>query len=297
MTNPKVTVLMSVLNGAEYLKVAIDSILAQTFEDFEFVIINNGSSDGTQQIIAAYNDPRIIYLNNERPLTLTQALNQGLNIARGDYVARLDADDIATPDRLTKQVQFLDQHSDVVLLGSNLQNFELDASKLIRPLPSPRMPCEHDEIFECLASSNPVGHVTMMFRLKEVLEMGGYPDHLIYAQDLGLLQRLAPHYRFAALAERLTYVRQHSCQISSLDSWAHIRLEEAISLFRDGIRLPEMTAKGKALGRHSIARSYFSLCRVYIREKKFLAALNALIKGFISSPLLLPQYMFRAGHT
>lgn len=285
---------MSVLNGEKYLNDAIDSIIGQTFENLEFIIINNGSVDGTQDVIDSYDDPRIVCIQNAQTLTLTQALNQGLGIAHGEYVARLDADDIAAPDRIAKQVDFLDQNDDVVLLGSNLQNFEMDESNTIRHLPSPSMPCDHEQIFELLASSNPVGHVTMMFRLKEVLEVGGYPEHLVYAQDLGILHRLAPLFRFAALPDRLTFVRQHSGQISSQDSWARIRLEEAICLFKDGLRLPGMTAKGKRLGRESMARCYFSMSRVDLREGKWLSACIALVKGFFVAPSVALRRVFRA---
>ena len=285
---------MSVLNGEKYLRAAIDSITGQTFEDFEFVIIDNGSTDETPNIIGSYTDPRIVCHRNAHPLTLTQALNQGLEIAQGDLVARLDADDIATPDRLKKQVDYLDRHPEIVLLGSNLQHFELDESGRIRHLDSPAMPCDHQEIFESLASMNPVGHVTMMYRLKEVREVGGYPEHLIYAQDLGLLHRLAHRHRFAALQDRLTLVRQHPDQISSQESWARIRLLEAISLFKDGIRLPGMTAVGKARGREGIAKCYFSMCRVDMRDGKWWSALAGLIKGTVTSPSELYHRVFRS---
>src|SRR5262245_35822647 len=117
----KLSVLMSVLNGEAYLRLAVDSILAQTFQDFEFIIVDNASSDSTTSILDSYRDDRIVRLRNDTVLSLTQSLNRGLRSARGAYVARMDADDIASPVRLARQVDFLDEHPDVVLVASHVR--------------------------------------------------------------------------------------------------------------------------------------------------------------------------------
>ena len=95
----KVSVLMAVHNGEKYLRQAVDSILAQTFSDFEFIIVDDGSQDGTAHMLGEYLDPRIVLLKNETGIGLTKSLNLGLAIAKGDYIARMDADDISLPDR------------------------------------------------------------------------------------------------------------------------------------------------------------------------------------------------------
>lgn len=110
---PRVSVIMAVHNGERYLREAISSILGQTFTDFEFIIIDDGSSDQSPEIILSFNDPRIIFLRNERNLGLTISLNRGLDVARGDYIARMDSDDISLPERLAKQVAFMDAHPQV----------------------------------------------------------------------------------------------------------------------------------------------------------------------------------------
>src|SRR5215467_8249434 len=105
---PKVTVLLTVYNGERYLHEAIDSILGQTFQDFEFLIINDGSTDGTRELILSYHDRRIRLIDNEYNIGQTRSLNRGLVLAMGQFLARQDADDISEPDRLASQVAFLE---------------------------------------------------------------------------------------------------------------------------------------------------------------------------------------------
>src|SRR3990172_12530717 len=120
MNNPVITVLMSAYNAEKYLREAIESILNQTFKDFEFIIINDCSTDKTKKIIEEYanKDARIKLINNATNLGLTKSLNIGLKEARGEYVARLDADDVALPERLEKQYEFMNKNRDITLTGA-----------------------------------------------------------------------------------------------------------------------------------------------------------------------------------
>lgn len=118
MDEPIVTVLMSVYNGERFLKEAIESILNQTFTDFEFLIINDGSTDESVKIIESFEDSRIKLVNNEKNLKLIASLNKGIAIARGKYIARMDSDDISIPERLQKEVEFLETHEDYGLVGT-----------------------------------------------------------------------------------------------------------------------------------------------------------------------------------
>ena len=114
MENPRVTALMSVFNGDKYLSEALESILNQTFTNFEFLIINDGSNDRTEDILKSYDDVRIRIINNDNNMGLAKSLNKGLRIARGEYIARMDADDISLPTRLARQVEFLDKNKHVL---------------------------------------------------------------------------------------------------------------------------------------------------------------------------------------
>jgi glycosyltransferase involved in cell wall biosynthesis len=137
MRNIRVSVLMPAYNAEKYITEAIDSILAQTFSDFEFIIINDGSTDKTPEIVRSYKDSRIVFVDNTKNQGLIAVLNQGLDICRGEYVARMDSDDISMPERFTKQVAYLDAHPDVGICGTLYTNFgavkESTATQLISP--------------------------------------------------------------------------------------------------------------------------------------------------------------------
>src|SRR5262245_5816273 len=115
---PVVTVLMSVFNDSEFLGEAIRSILEQSYDDFEFLIIDDGSTDDSTAVLKGLRDPRVRVVRNPVNLGLTRSLKKGVALARGDFIARMDADDVAFPDRLLWQLRFLDRHRDIALLGS-----------------------------------------------------------------------------------------------------------------------------------------------------------------------------------
>ena len=115
---PKITVLMPVYNGEKYLKESIESILKQTFRDFEFLIINDTSTDESEKIIRSFKDSRIKLIKNEKNIGLTKSLNKGLDLAKGEYMARMDADDISLPKRLEIQVAFMDKNPKIGVIGA-----------------------------------------------------------------------------------------------------------------------------------------------------------------------------------
>lgn len=126
---PKISVVMPVYNGEKYIRETMDSVLNQTFADFEFIIINDASKDSTEEIIKSYEDDRIVYLINEQNLGVAGTLNRGIEHAKGEYIARIDADDIAMPQRFEKQVAFMDTHPDVGVCGSHIRIFEEDGTE------------------------------------------------------------------------------------------------------------------------------------------------------------------------
>jgi glycosyltransferase involved in cell wall biosynthesis len=107
--------IMSVYNGERHLREAMDSILEQTFQDFEFVIVDDASTDSTPAILEGYTDSRLIRLHNQNNIALTRSLNRGLAVTRGEYIGRMDAEDVSLPERLERQVAYLDAHPEVAL--------------------------------------------------------------------------------------------------------------------------------------------------------------------------------------
>lgn len=201
---PHVTVLMAVYNGERYLREAIESILVQSYQDFELLIVNDGSTDRTRDIILSYRDGRIRLLDNEGNIGLTKSLNRGLRLAQGELVARQDADDLSEPDRLARQVAFMERHPEVALLGTWYK--EIDASGALTGYG--RLPCELADIRWSLLFFSPFVHSAVMLRKPLVLERAGfYDESLIYSQDYELWRRIARSLPVANLDEYLVRLR------------------------------------------------------------------------------------------
>ena len=176
---------MPVYNGEKCLREAIDSILSQTFSNFEFLIINDGSSDESINIIKSYNDLRIRLINNKKNIGITKSLNKGLKIARGKYIARMDADDISLPSRLEKQFKFLENNKNIGLVGSNI--FFIDQSgKIIK---KQNMPQKHFMIKWKYFFGSSMAHPSIMARTK-ILKKNLYNEDFARAQDAELFSRL-----------------------------------------------------------------------------------------------------------
>ena len=211
---PKVTVLMSVYNGERYLREAVESVLNQAFAGFEFIIIDDGSTDATSEILDGFGDPRIVRFMNERNIGLAGSLNKGLAMARGEYIARMDADDINLPERLAKQVVFLDEHREVGVVGCAIQVIDADGS----PIRVQRYPTTHGPLLWALCFYTPLAHPTVVFRKAVVERVGGYDCALLINEDRDLWQRLSSVTRFANLPEVLFSYRMHpgsACHIYS----------------------------------------------------------------------------------
>jgi hypothetical protein len=206
MTQPKVSVLMSVYNGERYLREAVESILNQTSTDFEFIIVDDGSTDSTQSILESYDDPRLLLARNQENIGLTRSLNKGLALAQGEYVARMDADDIAMPYRFEKQIAFLEKHSETGILGSNGRL--IDANGRERGLY--QLPPSDLQIRWRFLLANPFLHPTVMIR-RNVLAQNGliYDEAFQATQDYELWTRILKYTRGANLSELLIQYRLH----------------------------------------------------------------------------------------
>ncbi|MDO8424096.1 MAG: glycosyltransferase [bacterium] len=182
---PKISVIMPVLNGEKYLREAIESILGQSFDDFEFIIINDGSVDKTEEIIRSYKDARIVYIKNDKNLGLSRSFNIGINATKGLYIARMDADDISLPDRFKKQMEFLKTHPDIEIVGGKALLIN-KAGKKIGKLNKPET---HVEIKWQSLFSTPLIHPTVMARAT-VLKDNLYDETLYNSEDYELWSRL-----------------------------------------------------------------------------------------------------------
>ncbi|MBW4618436.1 MAG: glycosyltransferase [Cyanosarcina radialis HA8281-LM2] len=211
---PKISVVMPVYNCERYLREAVESVLNQSFTDFEFVIINDASTDSTDEILAEFarQDERIIILENQENLGLTGSLNKGIDRARGEYIARQDADDISLPERLKKQVALLDSNSEVVLVSCNIEKINAEG----KPFAIMERACPANLVAWYLLFYNRLsGHSQVMFRRKTVNMLGGYSKKYPYCEDYELWCRLAGVGIVRILPEVLLQQRFHSTSVSA----------------------------------------------------------------------------------
>lgn len=209
----QVTVLMAVYNGEKYLQEAVDSILRQTHTDFEFLIVDDASIDDTPRLLAGCQekDPRIKVLRNEKNLGLGASLNLGLKVARGRYIARMDADDISLEHRLEKQVRCFAEHAGLGAVASWARQIDERGENLGQWA----SPLDPEEIYYLLNFRNCLTHSTVMFRKNIVSRLGGYNENICRAQDYELWYRLSKVTKIFQVQEVLVLWRKTSENISS----------------------------------------------------------------------------------
>lgn len=181
---PRISVIMAVYNAQTYLEEAIESILGQSFTDFEFLILDDCSTDNSSKIIDLYaaKDVRIKVITNEENLGLTKNLNKLIHLADGEFLARMDADDISLNSRFKEQIEFFDSHPDIDILGT----FSQDISEDGIVIGERTVPVSHKEIIKLLPKLNPLSHPTVMFRASIISKVGGYDERFRTSQDYHL---------------------------------------------------------------------------------------------------------------
>ena len=221
IATPSVSVLMPVHNAGRYLDEAVGSILNQTFTDLELVIVDDGSTDGSLARARAFEekDGRVRVVRQENAGT-GAARNCCLAESRGELLANLDADDVAEPMRIEKQVAFMDEHPDCVVVGTQSLFVDSDGD----PLGVSDQPLTHEEIEAQLwrGMGTAMTQSTIMMRRDAVVAAGGYDEALRVSEDLDLCLRLLDHGRFANLPDRLNMVRRHCGSVSAVGN----RIEE-----------------------------------------------------------------------
>ena len=212
-SNPIISVLMPVYNGEKFLRQAIDSVLNQTYTDFEFLIINDGSTDISEEIILSYNDERIRYYKNEKNIQLIDTLNKGLKLANGQFIARMDADDICLPERFEKQVEVMQRRKDIAVCGSWYEKFGMGEPLLIRCWEEPYM-------LKCKTLfGSPVGHPASMIRRSALASSSLiYDSNYPQVEDWKLWSEMVKlGYSFYNLQSTLLLYRRSKTSVSTLN--------------------------------------------------------------------------------
>lgn len=206
--SPRVTVLMPVRNGEKYVQEAMGSILGQTYRDFEFLVIDDGSVDGTPEILSGCKDTRLRPVRHAACIGVARTLNEGLQLARGEFVARMDADDVSRPDRLEAQVAYMERHPEVGICGTWVRLIDAGEGEIAR------YPTDPGEIRCRLLFNNALAHPSVILR-REMLEARGlaYDPMDLHVEDYALWVRSSRCFPLANLPQVLLDYRVHEGQI------------------------------------------------------------------------------------
>ncbi len=309
MTPPeKLSVLLPVYNTrADWLTVAIESILNQTYRDFELLLLNDGSTNpDTLAALAAFEkaDDRVRLIHNPENMGLAKTLNRGLTLARYDWVARMDGDDISEPQRFEKQVEFLKIHHNIAVLGTGMNTFgELETVG--------RNPEHHDEIATTMLDRCSIAHPTVMFRKDPILASGGYPTDYPNAEDYALWTKLVLHhpevrfanmpdllYRYRVIRSRPAYVQAQERSTSSIRIATLTALgvpEELLPYFAKPERKQISGKKLKAY-EDALSRTFRVLQRQpYFVDSYFRESMHCILQKAVKRALPSPYALRRAG--
>lgn len=217
MITPRVSILMPVYNNGDYVAEAIESMLSQTFDDFELIVLDDYSTDHSRQVIESFTDKRIIYHRNEKNLGLANNLNVGLDLARGEFIARMDGDDISLPERLQIQVNFLEKHPDIDLCSCGLEKFGKETDVWIRET-------DPEQVKITMMFYSPVLHATSVWR-REAFEKHQlrYRQAAFPAEDYDLWARAVFHCKLVNIPQVLYKYRIHGIQVTKTDDRTELR--------------------------------------------------------------------------
>ena len=282
---PRVSVLMTIYNAEPYLKEAIDSILTQKFSDWELIAVDNGSTDQSTEILSTYDDPRVRVFTLPENIGRTPALRYAFEQTRGEYIAVLDADDVALPERLERQVEFLDNHPEVVFVGSWAQG--IDETGRITSTLEP--PTNSEEVHDCLGWANPMVHSSVMYRSAAASKVGGYPEEFAYAQDIALMQVLAQNGRLAIIDDFLCQWRTSTTSETRSSRNRLLIAYEQLALWRYAVKSLPLSVRARHLNRLVTARAEVRYGLAMLRDKTVFSGLGNILRGLVRCPRLIWQ--------
>ncbi len=212
MEKPKISVLMSVYNSEKYLNYSIESILSQSFKDYEFIIIDDGSTDDSLKIIESYKqkDKRIIIIHNTKNIGTTKSLNKGLLIAKGKYIARMDADDWSYPNRLLQQYEFMEKYSEIGVSGGAVDV----CNENLKVIYTRKYALQDKDIRKIIFLYSPFAHPATIWKAEKIKKVGGYNENIPLSQDCELYFKIGKLAKFGNVKDKLIKLRMHNNSVS-----------------------------------------------------------------------------------
>jgi glycosyltransferase involved in cell wall biosynthesis len=283
MTTARVSVLMTVYNASPYLREALDSLMAQTFGDWELIAVENGSTDESPQILRSYVDPRIKIFTLPKNIGRTPGLLYGAARASGEFIAVLDADDVALPERLARQVRALDENPALGMVGAWTELIDEDS----RPFGMLRPSGDHAALVDQLGWTNPFVHSATTFRRAIMEQVGGYPADFIYSQDSALVIKMAAASRVAMIEEPLCRLRESPTTMTASRALRLARAEEELRFLKEGARVLPLSAGARRRNRHRQAVARLKIALVLLRSRRALEGVGLLGSVLLTSPMAL----------
>ncbi len=303
---PPVTVLMTVYNGGKYLKSSVQSVLNQTFRDFQFLIINDCSTDNSIDIIESFNDDRIVIHHNENNLGQTKSLNIGLRLAKGKYVARMDADDMAFPLWLEKLLDYIEQHPQYAVVGTAAVVIDKEGEKRGRGILNliRKAPVSYDEVLFRIFFAPPMNHVTVIMNKEQVLANGGYDEEFKVAQDYELWSSLVRSGSLVInIPDILVAYRFHQDSVSFREANRRVLHEKSETIFRnvctmtnlefnrdDASKICRLFYSASDLTTEEIEQARDNFEKIYTNLKKQFKLPTHRIKKNIKTQMVRPYY-------
>lgn len=290
------SIILPVWNGERFLAQAIESVLGQTFDSFELLVVDDGSTDRSRDIARdfARRDRRMVLLDREHS-GIVGALNAGLRAARGEYIARMDADDVASPRRLEKQIAFLDAHADCVAVGSDLTVIDEDGGAV----GVIRFPATHAEIVAAMLDGSlvTVAHPTIVMRREAVLAAGGYSASGFPSEDLDLWLRLIELGRLANVGEPLLSYRRHARAVGVVERARQEANSTAMineARERRGLRRLKPRAASHSIHDNAYATYHFDCARIALSSGRRGTALRHALASIRHAPRWSVPYVILA---
>lgn len=272
MTTPAITVLMPTYKGAKYIAETIDSILEQTFRDFELLIINDCSPDNTDEVVAKYSDPRIRYVKNEKNLGISGSSNYGFSIAKGKYIARQDHDDISYPTRLAEQFAYMEANPEVGICGTGFKVFGRKSKIVTHP------ECDK-EIKSLLLFKMPMAHQTSMMRREVFIKNNlNYDETFLSSNDRKLWIDASPFCLFHNLPKPLLRYRMYAGMTSSTKRQAVLqegRRLRALLYQKMGVEFSQKQIE--------IIDNYLMQGRVHIKDKTIIQEIEKILSTLVAA--------------
>ena len=292
-SKPKVSVIMAVYNSSKYIKPAIESVLDQTLQDFELIIVNDGSTDNSIEIINSYKDDRIKILSQNNS-GAASARNNGINQSQSNYIAIQDSDDISYKYRLEKQYDYLDNNKEYILVGGNADIIDCNGIYIY----SSNVVLSNREIKNNIKNM-PLFHPSILFIKKYILEVGGYPEYLRSDEDIVLINKLKNKGKMANLPSKIIQYRVTPASLTQRNNFIDGKLNEIIdkaikydSIDDDEISYIKNRIKKLPLNIRKINYHIFLMKKFLFNNYNFTKAINNYKKAIYLNPLMISTYLY-----